>query len=115
MLDNLRENFEMSVPKTLLQKEREKMIDDAMMMYSDPDEIERYANDEVFKEEFWNDISYQTDMATSCFVNGEIDVDKFLSIPMIETTGHPLSDFAKASQRKDGLINLGSMLHPKLR
>lgn len=32
---------------------------------------------------------------------------------MIETTGHPLSDFAKASQRKDGLINLGSMLHPK--
>lgn len=113
MLDNLRENFEMSVPKTLPREEREKMIDDAMMMYSDPDEIERYANDEVFKEEFWNDISYQTDTATSCFVSGEIDVDKFLSIPMIETTGHPLSDFAKASQRKDGLINLGSMLHPK--
>lgn len=114
MLDSLRENFEMGVPKTLAPEERKKMIDDAMMMYSDPDEIERYANDEVFQDKFWNDISYQTDDATSCFVNGEIDVDMFLSIPMKETTGHPLSDFAKASQRKDGLINLGSTQNPKL-
>lgn len=113
MLENLRANFELSVPKTLEEAERKQMIDDMIKMYSDPDEIERYANDDVFKEEFWNDISYQTDAATSCFVNGEIDVDKFLSIPMIETTGHPLSDFVKASQSKDGLINLGSMQHPK--
>lgn len=113
MLENLRDNFEMSVPKTLTPEEREKMIDDAMMMYSNPDEIERYANDEVFKENFWNDISYQTDEATSCFVNGKIDVDIFLSIPMKETTGHSLNDFAKASLRKGGLINLGPMQHPK--
>lgn len=87
MLDNLRENYEISVPKTLPPEEREKMINDAMMMYSNPNEIERYANDEVFKEEFWNDISYQTAETTDCFINGHIDVDKFMAIPMGEVTG----------------------------
>lgn len=81
-------------------------------MYSDPDEIERYANDDVFKKKFWNEISYQTDEATSCFIDDRIDVDKFMSIPMDEVTGHPLNDFVKAAKTDDGKINLGSRLHP---
>lgn len=112
MLDNLRANFELSVPKTLEEDERKQMIDDMIKMYSDPDEIERYANDDVFKEVFWSDISYQTAEATSCFANGRIDVDKFMSIPMDEVTGHLLEDFAKASLKNDGCINLGSWIHP---
>lgn len=112
MLENLRANFELSVPKTLEEEERKQMIDDMIKMYSDPDEIERYANDDVFKEEFWNDISYQTAEATSCFTNGCVDVDKFISIPMDEVTGHPLEDFVKASLKNDGYINLGSWIHP---
>lgn len=112
MLENLRANFELSVPKTLEEDERKQMIDDMIKMYSDPDEIERYANDDVFKEEFWNDISYQTAEATTCFTSGRIDVDKFMSIPMDEVTGHPLEDFVKASFKNDGCINLGSWIHP---
>lgn len=112
MLDNLRANFELSVLKTLEEDERKQMIDDMIKMYSDPDEIERYANDDVFKEEFWNDISYQTAEATSCFVNGCIDVDEFMSIPMDEITGHSLDDFVKASLKNGGAINLGSWIHP---
>lgn len=112
MLDNLRANFELSVPKTLEEDERKQMIDDMIKMYSDPDEIEHYANDDVFKEEFWNDISYQTAEATSCFVNGCIDVDEFMSIPMDEITGHSLDDFVKASLKNGGAINLGSWIHP---
>ncbi len=112
MLDNLRANFELSVPKTLEEDERKQMIDDMIKMYSDPDEIERYANDDVFKEEFWNDISYHTAEATSCFVNGCIDVDEFMSIPMDEITGHSLDDFVKASLKNGGAINLGSWIHP---
>lgn len=112
MLDNLRANFELSVPKTLEEDERKQMIDDMIKMYSDPDEIERYANDDVFKEEFWNDISYQTAEATSCFVNGCIDVDEFMSIPMDEITGHSLDGFVKASLKNGGAINLGSWIHP---
>lgn len=112
MLDNLRANFELSVPKTLEEDERKQMIDDMIKMYSDSDEIERYANDDVFKEEFWNDISYQTAEATSCFVNGCIDVNEFMSIPMDEITGHSLDDFVKASLKNGGAINLGSWIHP---
>lgn len=112
MLENLRANFELSVPKTLEEAERKQMIEDMIKMYSDPDEIERYANDDVFKEEFWNDISYQIAEATSCFINGHIDVDKFMSIPMDEVTGHPLEDFVKASLKNDSCINLGSWIHP---
>lgn len=112
MLDNLRANFELSVPKTLEEDERKQMIDDMIKMYSDSDEIERYANDDVFKEEFWNDISYQTAEATSCFVNGCIDVNELMSIPMDEITGHSLDDFVKASLKNGGAINLGSWIHP---
>lgn len=112
MLDNLRVNFEMSIPKALEGDDRKKMIDDMIEMYSDPDEIERYANDDVFKKKFWNEISYQTDEATSCFIDDRIDVDKFMSIPMDEVTGHPLNDFVKAAKTDDGKINLGSRLHP---
>lgn len=112
MLENLRANFELSVPKTLEEDERKQMIDDMIKMYSDPDEIERYANDDVFQEKFWNDISYQTAEATDCFINNRIDVDKFMSTPMDEVTGHPLEDFVKASLKNDSCINLGSWIHP---
>ncbi len=112
MLENLRTNFELSVPKTLEEDERKQMIDDMIKMYSDPDEIERYANDDVFQEKFWNDISYQTSEATDCFTNNRIDVDKFMSTPMDEVTGHPLEDFVKASLENEGTINLGTSENP---
>ena len=112
MLENLRANFELSVPKTLEEDERKQMIDDMIKMYSDPDEIERYAQDDVFKEEFWNDISYQTAEATSCFTDDHIDVDKFMSTPMDEVTGHPLEDFVKASLENEDTINLGTSENP---
>ena len=113
MLKNLRMSFEQGVPKIIPQQERNEMIKSMMTMYSDPDEIEKYTNDDVFKESFWNTISYQTESKTSCFANESIDVDKFMSIPMNEVTGHDISDFEKASVSSDNKINLGSWLHPK--
>lgn len=113
MKSNMRANFEQSVPHNIDAYEREKMINDMVVMYSDPDEIERYINDDVFKESFWNTISYQTESKTSCFANDSIDVDKFMSIPMDELTGHDISDFEKASVSSENKINLGSWLHPK--
>ncbi|MCM1510957.1 MAG: hypothetical protein NC116_09615 [Clostridium sp.] len=113
MLENLRSTVEQSVPHNIPENERNEMIENMMVMYSDPDEIERYANDDVFKESFWNKISYQTESSTSCFDKQSIDVDKFMSIPMDEVTGHDISDFEKASVLPDNKINLGSWLHPK--
>ena len=111
--DSLRTNFELSVPKTIEEKKRKKMIDDMVNLYSDPDELERYANDDVFKDKFWNEISYQTEDTTGCFVDDRIDVDKFISTPMDEITGYNLDDFTKIAQTAEGRINLGSWIHPK--
>lgn len=113
MLENLRATFEQSVPHNIPESERNEMIENMMAMYSDPDEIEKYTNDDVFKESFWNIISYQIEPKTSCFANEFIDVDKFMSIPMAEVTGHDISDFEKASVFSENKINLGSWLHPK--
>lgn len=62
------------------------MIENMMAMYGDPDEIEKFTNDDVFKESFWNEISDQTGSKTSCFANESINEDKFMSIPMDEGT-----------------------------
>lgn len=52
----------------------------------DPKAILAYANDAVFKDESWNNISCQTDEATAAFKDGIIDVDTFMDTPMQELT-----------------------------
>lgn len=113
MLKNLRVSFEQSVPRTIPENDRKEMIDNMMAMYSDPDEIERYTDDDVFKESFWNIISYQTEKKTSCFENDRIDVDKFMARPMAEVTGKCIEDFQEATISPDAKINLGSWVHPQ--
>lgn len=44
------------------------------------------ANDAVFKDEFWNNISYQTVCVTAAFKDGTIDVDTFMDTTMEELT-----------------------------
>lgn len=104
---NIRSTFERSIPITLPEEDRRKMIEDSVRMYTDPYEIERYISDDVFMEEFWNQISYQTSPATECFNGKVIDIDKFLSIPMDEVTALTISDFEIAAKSPDGIIKLG--------
>ena len=54
--------------------------------HCDPKAIMAYANDAVFKDEFWNNISYQTEQVTAAFKDGSIDVDTFMDTPMQELT-----------------------------
>lgn len=44
--------------------------------------IMAYANDVVFKDEFWNNIFYQTESITAAFKGSAIDVD--IDTPMLE-------------------------------
>lgn len=110
MLNNLKNYLEMSVPKSLDHggDHRQEMIDGMMKMYSDPDELERYANDDVFQDEFWNYISYQTALKTEAFNNEKcaIDVDAFINVPMKEVTKYKPEDFAKAAKSRK-LLSLG--------
>lgn len=84
--EQMRPMIEQSIPNDMPQEERDKMVNDLLAMYSDPKAIMAYANDAVFKDEFWNNISYQTERVTAAFKGGAIDVDTFIDTPMQELT-----------------------------
>lgn len=84
--EQMRPMIEQGVPSDLPKEDRDKMVDDLLTMYSDPKAIMAYANDVVFKDEFWNNISYQTEHVTAAFKGGTIDVDTFMDTPMQELT-----------------------------
>ena len=84
--EQMRPMIEQGVPSDMPQEDRDKMVNDLLAMYSDPKAIMAYANDAVFKNEFWNNISYQTERVTAAFKDGTIDVDTFIDTPMQELT-----------------------------
>lgn len=79
------------------QEDRDKMVNDLLAMYSAPKAIMAYANDAVFKDEFWNNISYQTERVTAAFKDGTIDVDTFMDTPMQELTKFMDENLRKAA------------------
>lgn len=84
--EQMRPMIEQGVPGNMPQEDRNKMVNDLLAMYSDPKAIMAYANDAVFKDEFWNNISYQTERVTAAFKGGTINVDIFMDTPMQELT-----------------------------
>ena len=86
LFEQLRPVIEDSVPINLPQEERDKIVNELLAMYSDPRAIMAYTKDDVFKETFWNNISYQTDYFTPAYRDGYIDVDFFIDTPMRELT-----------------------------
>lgn len=102
----IRNNLERVVPKFMEPDERKEMLDEMVRMYTFPEEVEKYINDDVFKDEFWDKISYQTSMRTPCFQDDIIDVDSFLQIPMLELTDLEIEDFEKASISVDNSISI---------
>lgn len=83
------------------------MINDLVKMYSNPDELERYVNDEVFQDVFWKNISYQTEDQTPALVDGIVDPSKFMDVPMDEDTGF-VEDELKAAVNNSAFITLTS-------
>lgn len=104
MIEQLRPMLEQSVPLTIPEEERQQMIADTLKMYSDPKEMEQYVNDEVFKSEFWDRISYQVAKRTGAMKNGRIDVDAFMQVPMKEITKYSEDDFDKAAGKEETLV-----------
>lgn len=84
--EQMRPMIEQGIPSDLPQRDRDKMVNDLLDMYSDPKAIMEYVNDEVFRDEFWSNISYQTGCKTAAFKNNVIDVDTFIDTPMRELT-----------------------------
>ena len=103
----MRPLLEQGVPKSIPKEQQEEMIQDLVKMYSDPDELERYVNDEVFQEVFWKNISYQTEERTPAFVNGIVNPNVFMDVPMVEDTGLSEEEL-KVAAKNGTLITLTS-------
>lgn len=86
ILENLKEILSKAIPTELPGDEKEKMLTEMLTMYSNPDELEKYASDDVFKDSFWNNISYQVEQKTPAFTGDIIDIDSFIRTPMQELT-----------------------------
>lgn len=103
LINNIRETLSLSIPNDIPEDERETMISEMLAMYSNPDELEKYAKDEVFQKEFWNNISYQIDATTPAFVNNIIDVDLFMATPMLELTNYSQKDLEARYKKNENI------------
>lgn len=110
-IENISPMLEMGIPQTLPADQRDLMLQDMLKLYSDPDELERYVNDEVFQDVFWNNISYQTDVQTPAMKNGVVNPEAFMDAPMSEAT-HLSEEDLKAAV--DKTIQLQSASGAKL-
>lgn len=82
--EQMRPMIEEGIPSNI--ENRDNMIQDLIDMYSDPQAIMKYANDDVFKKSFWNNLSYQTTRITEAYQDGILDVNDFIDTPMRELT-----------------------------
>lgn len=103
----MRPLLEQGIPASIPKEQHEEMINDLVKMYSNPDELERYVNDEVFQDVFWKNISYQTADQTPALVDGIVDPSKFMDVPMDEDTGF-VEDELKAAVNNSAFITLTS-------
>lgn len=107
LVKQMRPLLEQGVPTSIPKEQQEEMIQDLVKMYSDPDELECYVNDEVFQDVFWKNISYQTEERTPALVNGVVNPNVFMDVPMTEETGLS-EDELKDATDNGTLISLSS-------
>jgi len=102
LVKQMRPLLEQGVPTSIPKEQQKEMIQNLVKMYSDPDELESYVNDEVFQDVFWKNISYQTEERTPAFVSGIVNPNVFMDVPMKENTG--LSEEALKVAAKNGTL-----------
>lgn len=84
-LEQMRKMIEMAIPNVFL-KEDSNIVNKILAMYSNPKDIIAYTKEAVFRDAFWENISYQTEPVTPAFKDVSIDVDTFINTPMLELT-----------------------------
>lgn len=97
---NMKKVIKMSIPDTLPQKEKKAIMKEMIKLYMSPKELREYANDDVFKTEFWHTISY----ALSANSAKEFDLGKWISSPMDDLTSITDEELEEASLK--GIITL---------
>ena len=108
ILANLKETLSASIPSELPDDQKEEMLKEMLAMYSNPDELEKYASDDVFQDTFWSNISYQVGQRTPAFTGDGIDVDSFMRVPMQELTALDDRKLSKTCKKK-GMVEMSNL------
>lgn len=89
---SIKQMLKKSIPTTLSEREKKEMLKKTLKLYTNKDELDLYLSDEVFQDNFWNKLSYQTEWPTPAFIKVKdnnvektsIDIEAFLNAPMNE-------------------------------
>lgn len=105
----MKKALKMSIPNDLPRKEKSKILKDMLNLYMSPTELRRYANDDVFKDEFWHKISY----AVSTNLAKDFEMKKWVLSPMDDLTSATIKELEEASlngritlKNKNGSVEL---------
>lgn len=88
----IRQMLKKSIPTTLSKRDKKEMLKKTIKLYTNKDELDLYLSDDVFQDNFWNKLSYQTEWPTPAFIKVKdnniekvaIDIEAFLNAPMNE-------------------------------
>ncbi len=102
----IRQMLKKSIPTTLSKRDKKEMLKKTLKLYTNKDELDLYLSDEVFQDNFWNKLSYQTKWPTLAFIKVKdnniektsIDIEAFLNAPMNELIPHTVEELQTKSQ-----------------
>ena len=103
---SIKQMLKKSIPTTLPERDKKEMLKKTLMLYTNKDELDLYLSDEVFQDNFWNKLSYQTEWPTPAFIKVKdnniektsIDIDAFLNAPMDELIPHTVEELQTKSK-----------------
>lgn len=96
-----------SIPASLPAQEKKEMLRKTMELYTNPQSLDTYLADDVFKDSFWNRLSYQIEWTTPAFIFDEnkmkytIDIDTFLNAPMQEIIPFTEQELKRKVEQKE--------------
>lgn len=96
-----------SIPTSLPTEEKKEMLRKTMELYTNPQSLDTYLADDVFKDSFWNKLSYQIECTTPAFIFDEkqmkykIDIDAFINAPMQEIIPITEQELKQKAEQKE--------------
>lgn len=96
-----------SIPTSLPIEEKKEMLRKTMELYTNPQSLDTYLADDVFKDSFWNKLSYQIECPTPAFIFDEkqmkykIDIDAFINAPMQEIIPITEQELKQKAEQKE--------------
>ena len=96
-----------SIPTSLPIEEKKEMLRKTMELYTNPQSLDTYLADDVFKDSFWNKLSYQIECPMPAFIFDEkqmkykIDIDAFINAPMQEIIPITEQELKQKAEQKE--------------